>query len=250
MIFGLILLLLLHTSGDSLMLRGGCGCGCKRATILKMASVGNQNSKTTNIGGGVVGRARLNNRDKRLKNILEETDFVRNKTPFGEDGTAIVPLNDDPSVPMVKSIVRAADKRKAGYISAMRISHLTEVTTFMIVVEGNSRPQNQAIALSVEEDVLLGFSLQPSKQGNAASGWIVLDYGSIIVHVMTPQMRNFYKLERRWKDSETLDLTTILNYEQQQTIGGSSRRDDLNKDDEQNVSQVEVEVDEEDPFWK
>ena len=42
---------------------------------------------------------------------------------------------------------------------------------------GNSRPQNQAIALAVEEAVLVDFQEQPSKQGSAVSGWILLDYG-------------------------------------------------------------------------
>lgn len=44
-------------------------------------------------------------------------------------------------------------------------------------VSGNSRPQNQAIALAVEEAVLVDFQDQPSKQGSAVSGWILLDYG-------------------------------------------------------------------------
>lgn len=205
-------------------------------------------------GSSAVGRtAKLNNRDKRLKTILEQTDFVRNKTPNGDDdGTiTILPLTSDPSLPLVQTIVKAADKRKAGYIAAMRISHLTEITTFMVVIEGNSRPQNQAIALSVEEDMLTSYSMQPTRQGNAASGWIVLDYGFIIVHVMTPQMRNFYKLERRWKESEPLDITSLLT--PVNGSGNSNYRDDLSKtsfvedDDEQNKID---QIDEEDPFWK
>jgi ribosomal silencing factor RsfS len=54
-------------------------------------------------------------------------------------------------IPMVNVIVNAADARKATSISAFRISSVTEITTFMVIVEGNSRPQNQAIALAVEE---------------------------------------------------------------------------------------------------
>lgn len=52
---------------------------------------------------------------------------------------------------MINVIVNAADARKATSISAFRISSVTEITTFMVIVEGNSRPQNQAIALAVEE---------------------------------------------------------------------------------------------------
>ena len=48
----------------------------------------------------------------------------------------------------------------------------------------------------------------PSKQGSASSGWLILDYGSIIVHIMTPQLRNFYKLEKRWKDAEIYEYSS------------------------------------------
>lgn len=56
---------------------------------------------------------------------------------------------------------------------------MTEVTTFMVIIEGNSKPQNQAIALTIEEDISLDFEGKKpfSKEGTAASGWILLDYG-------------------------------------------------------------------------
>lgn len=139
-------------------------------------------------------------RDTMLEQILESVDFTRSKAP------PQVPIAQDPLLPMVQAIALAADKRKAGSINAFRISHITEITTFMVVIEGNSRPQNQAIALAIEDDVLVAFTEQPSKEGDAASGWILLDYGSVIVHIMTPQMRNFYKLEKRWKDAEVSDI--------------------------------------------
>lgn len=119
---------------------------------------------------------------------------------------------------MINVIVNAADARKATSISAFRISSITEITTFMVIVEGstlnmfsrylhktplfissltetliismhhsshtsgNSRPQNQAIALAVEEAVLVDFQDQPSKQGSAVSGWILLDYGKLSIY--------------------------------------------------------------------
>ena len=63
------------------------------------------------------------------------------------------------------------------------------------------------IANSIEDTLLTEHSLAVHKEGTAASGWIVLDYGSLIIHIMTPQMRNFYKIERRWKDAEELNLS-------------------------------------------
>ena len=66
---------------------------------------------------------------------------------------------------------------------------------------GNSRPQNQAIALAVEEAVLVDFQDQPSKQGSAVSGWILLDYGERSRHSHVPYstylLGPFYCLDLR-----------------------------------------------------
>ena len=175
-------------------------------------------------------------RDRMLEGLLDSVDFTRSQLPPQID------LSDDPLLPMVKAVALAADKRKAGVINAFRISHITEITTFMVIIEGNSRPQNQAIALAIEDDVLLGFSQQPSKEGDAASGWILLDYGSLIVHIMTPQMRNFYKLEKRWKDAEVLDLSECFTQPSSGTAAGQEKADTA-------PPPTAGDVDTSDPFW-
>jgi len=91
---------------------------------------------------------------------------------------------------------------------------------------------------------MLAFTRQPSKEGDAASGWILLDYGSAIVHIMTPQMRNFYKLEKRWKDAEMYDLSAVLSQPGQ---GGDGKQTGV---DSTPMPDYTGEVDEEDPFWK
>jgi ribosome-associated protein len=179
-----------------------------------------------------------NQRDRKMQNILEAVDFSRKPV------APSAPLMEDPLIPMIDAIVNAADQRKATYMAAFRISSITEVTTFMVIIEGNSRPQNQAIALAVEDAVLLGFQQQPAKQGDAASGWILLDYGPVIVHVMTPQMRGFYKLEKRWKDAEMIDLGQLVVT----PVGAPVSTDELS--DGYGESDEGDEKDEEDPFWK
>jgi ribosome-associated protein len=179
-----------------------------------------------------------NNRDKMIAGILEDTEFLRASNP------PPIPLSEDPSLPMVEDIIRAVDKRKAKNIKAIRICHLTEVTTFMVICEGNSRPQNQAIANAVEEDVLLNFQEQPNKEGDAASGWVLLDYASVIVHIMTPQMRNFYKLEKRWKESEEMDIDYLL-LPDAPNDGTYDASDDAEFFDSEGGAPAE----DEDPFW-
>lgn len=48
------------------------------------------------------------------------------------------------------------------------------------------------------------------RDGEAQSGWVVLDYGEIMVHIMTPAMRSRYTLESKWRDAERVDLAPIL----------------------------------------
>ena len=185
-----------------------------------------------------------NKRDEMIAAMLEDTEYIRGKDPNA------VPLAEDPLVPLVEDIVRAADKRKAKNIKAIRIEHLTEITTFMIIIEGNSRPPNQAIANAIEDEVALNHQEHPKKEGDAASGWVLLDYASVIVHIMTPQMRNFYKLEKRWKDAEDMDVDYLLLPEQ---AGGgvydSSEDAEFFELEGQGQGQA-AEGEEQDPFWQ
>ena len=107
--------------------------------------------------------------------------------------------------------------RKASDISAVRVTPCTSLTNFVIIITGTSRPQNQAIANAIVKDVeqyhsgmrCLGNGIP---EGSADSGWILLDYGDVMVHVMTPKSRLFYDMEGVWRKrgGESLDLSNVL----------------------------------------
>jgi len=86
----------------------------------------------------------VNKRDKNLDIIFDQIDFKRGQTD------ELPPMEQDPLYPVIKSIVIAGSSRKALGITALRVTHLTEVTRFMVILEGTSRPQTQAIANAVE----------------------------------------------------------------------------------------------------
>jgi ribosome-associated protein len=191
-------------------------------------------------------RKKPNNRDKKVMNLLDEIDNQR------ERNDPQCKIEQDPELPMVEAIVRAADKRKATSISVFRVFALTEVTTFMVLIEGNSKPQNQAISLSIQDDIEEQFNNKKpySREGSAVSGWILLDYASIIVHVMTPQMNNFYKLEKRWKGAEFLDINYLLTPQGLQSGGvydAAADAENLWNDEGEEGGTGEKEED--DPFW-
>jgi len=126
--------------------------------------------------------------------------------------------SDDDLAPVVRTMAMAADMRKADNIVAMRISKISTIASFMIICSGNSRPQNQAIAAAIKDEVKENFGDQfvmlgnGAPEGSADSGWILLDYGDIMVHVMTPKSRLFYDIEGQWREKggEYMDLEDVL----------------------------------------
>jgi len=129
-----------------------------------------------------------------------------------------VPPSLDDLSPLVRTMVNAADLRKAEQIVALRVSKITTMTSFIVVCSGNSRPQNQAIAASIQDDVEEEFGEEyvmrgnGVPEGNADSGWILLDYGDVMVHIMTPKSRLFYDMEGQWREKggEYMNLDDIL----------------------------------------
>lgn len=145
-----------------------------------------------------------------MLNTLEEPF----RTTKPNEVEADLACNDD-LVPMIECIAKAADMRKAEDIKAIRVSKLTTTTSFVVLCSGNSRPQNQAIAAAIRSEVAEEFGEEYSlkgdvPEGNADSGWILLDFGSVMVHVMTPRSRLFYDIEGKWKKGELLDLSNVL----------------------------------------
>jgi ribosome-associated protein len=156
------------------------------------------------------------------------------------DNPPQVPPEQDELADMVRCIVRAADGRKAENIVALRVSKVSSVTSFLVICSGNSRPQNQAIAAAIQKDVQKEYDMRPAgsgvPEGNADSGWMLLDYGSVMVHAMTPKSRLFYNIEGQWKDKggEAMDLSDVLvpNAVESAQLGGT----------------MEI-LEDEDPFW-
>lgn len=147
---------------------------------------------------------------------------------------------DDPSAELVRCIVKAADGRKAENIVALRVSPVSTLTSFLVILSGNSRPQNQAIAAAVKDDVQEEFDLRPMgngvPEGDASSGWMLLDYGDVMCHIMTPKSRLYYNVEGQWRDKGgvEMDLADIII---PNTIEAAA------------TGTMDIEKEEDDPFW-
>lgn len=98
-----------------------------------------------------------------------------------------------------------ADNRKADNIVILDLRKLPGVTDFMVLCSGTSDPHLRAIEEEISHKLRDDHALRPrAVDGTRHSGWIVLDYVDVLVHVMKPDVRAHYDLEGLWNDAPQL----------------------------------------------
>lgn len=102
-----------------------------------------------------------------------------------------------------KTIIQAIQEKKGENIISLDLRKIHEaVADFFIICEAKSHVQVRAIADFVEEEVGKKCEEEPYKhEGMQASHWILIDYVNVVVHIMQPETRKFYKLEELWNDA-------------------------------------------------
>ena len=102
-----------------------------------------------------------------------------------------------------KTIIKAIQEKKGENIISLDLRKIPEaVADFFIICEAASTTQVKAIADSVEEEVRKNCDELPYKhEGRQNYQWVLIDYVNVVVHVMLPENRRFYKLEDMWSDA-------------------------------------------------
>eukprot|EP00871_Galdieria_phlegrea_P000204 jgi/Galph1/1184/GphlegSOOS_G5926.1 len=128
------------------------------------------------------------------------------------------PLEEESSLPWVLTIMKAGEDRKAKDILGLWVSDFTVITSFFVNMCGNNVLQLQAISRNVEEAMMIKHH-QPVKRktGTANSGWILLDYGDVIVNIMSVALRKRYDLEKLWHNAQRLNIENVENLIQNTT---------------------------------
>ena len=110
---------------------------------------------------------------------------------------------------ILKIAANALNSKKARQLKALKIDDLTTLADYFLIATATSSTHVRALADEVEEK-LKEASVEPHHIEGKSTGWIVLDYSSVIVHVFTPAEREFYNLDSVWSDAEEISLDTIL----------------------------------------
>jgi ribosome-associated protein len=102
-----------------------------------------------------------------------------------------------------KTIIQAIQEKKAENIISLDLRKIPEaVSDFFVICEASSTTQVKAVADSIEEQVSRICDELPYKhEGRQSLQWVLIDYVNVVVHVMLPENRRFYKLEDMWSDA-------------------------------------------------
>ena len=107
---------------------------------------------------------------------------------------------------LAKKIAQVLDNKKANDLKVLKVQDLTVLADYFVIASGTST--TQVGALFNEVDFQLGEQgVEPLRvEGAATKNWVLLDYGSVVVHIFYPEAREFYALERLWADAEPVVL--------------------------------------------
>jgi ribosome-associated protein len=112
-----------------------------------------------------------------------------------------------------KSIIKAIHEKKGENIVSLDLRKIPEaVADFFVICEASSTTQVKAICDFIEEQVKKDCDESPYKhEGRPSFHWVLIDYVNIVVHVMIPDSRKFYKLEEMWSDAMIMEHDDSMN---------------------------------------
>lgn len=137
--------------------------------------------------------------------VEEKIEQPQTVLPVAKAPAALSP-EDQEILENVKLAASSAEEKKAENVLVLRLSALTEFTDYFVICSGSSTRQTQAIADEIT-DQLKKVKVRPlHTEGYNNGEWILIDYGIFVVHVFTEKSRQFYDLERLWRDAETVTI--------------------------------------------
>ena len=140
---------------------------------------------------------------------LLEPDEETTPSPAGRRGTAVhgAEAPEPGPLDLAKEIVQLASDKGAADVLLMDIRKMSIIADYFVICSGDNERQIRAISRGIVEGVDERWGVDPLHRAGAEqehAGWVLLDYGGVVVHVFSPQMREFYRLERLWSEASTL----------------------------------------------
>ena len=105
---------------------------------------------------------------------------------------------------LARRIVELAEDKKAADIVLLDLTALTTLADYFVICSGGSERQLDAIADGIISQLRDERTRPIGREGTPASHWVLIDFGSVIVHIFTPPEREYYGLEKHWAEARTI----------------------------------------------
>ena len=112
---------------------------------------------------------------------------------------------------MMDLAVRALNSKKGKDIKALETGALTTLAEYFVLCTGTSNTQIKALSDAVEKALSEAGEEPHHIEGHCSGTWVLMDYSCVVVHIFTEEAREFYDLERLWKDAQEVDLSGVLS---------------------------------------
>lgn len=104
---------------------------------------------------------------------------------------------------------KALESKKAKDIMVLKTAEQTVIADYFVICHGSSAPHIKALVDEVDKALSEAGEPPVRREGLRSDIWVLMDFGSVIVHVFTDEARKFYNLERLWSDSQVIDPATL-----------------------------------------
>jgi ribosome-associated protein len=108
-----------------------------------------------------------------------------------------------------KLAVQALQDKQGGDIRLLKTEELTVLADYFIICTANSTPHVRTLYDEVDKRLSMAGMPPVRREGYRNSNWLLLDFGSLIVHIFQKETREFYNLERLWNDAQEIDIAEI-----------------------------------------
>ena len=109
------------------------------------------------------------------------------------------------SLELAKEAAKYLNNKKAEEIKIVKIEDISSLTDYFVFATGTSNTHVNALEVGLKSVGIMPDHME----GYRANSWVLMDYNSVIVHIFTPESREFYDLDRLWQDGESIDMSFL-----------------------------------------
>jgi ribosome-associated protein len=108
------------------------------------------------------------------------------------------------SLEVAHTIIDVLEDKKGENILLLDIREVTTIADYFVICSGTSDRMLDALAEEVRREIRTRHQVRPRVEGDPQTGWVLVDYGNIVLHLFAPDRRDFYRLEDLWSEGKVV----------------------------------------------